>query len=85
MQAALSFNSVRQTVKRLEEAAIYYRGPGRVQLLKGWLVSLKEFEELSVALSDHKEKSLEQHPGVDETKENLRKPFVVNNLSAYVA
>ncbi|XP_025648880.1 uncharacterized protein [Arachis hypogaea] len=71
--AARNYRSVAQTIKRLEEAAITYRGPERVELLRRWLVVLKEVDKLSRA-ADDKEKTFEHHLGVEELKDNPRKP-----------
>ncbi|XP_058756396.1 uncharacterized protein LOC131649053 [Vicia villosa] len=75
--AARNYRSVAQTVKRLEEAAISHRGPERVQLLRRWLVVLKEIENLSGALAEGKEKTLEQHLVVEEIKENPQRPSLI--------
>ncbi|XP_027363466.1 uncharacterized protein LOC113871008 isoform X2 [Abrus precatorius] len=76
--SARNYRSIAQTVKRLEEAAITYRGPERVQLLRRWLVVLNEIKNLSdAALADGKEKTLEQHLAVEEAKENPRRPSLV--------
>ncbi|KAL4316194.1 hypothetical protein AHAS_Ahas15G0260700 [Arachis hypogaea] len=70
---ARNYRSVVHTIKRLEEAAITYRGPERVELLRRWLVVLKEVDKLSRA-TDDKEKTFEHHLGVEELKDNPRKP-----------
>ncbi|XP_054786590.1 uncharacterized protein LOC129292915 [Prosopis cineraria] len=75
--AARNFRSAVQTAKRLEEAAIAYRGLERVQLLRRWLVVLKEIEKLSGALAEGKEKTLEQLVAIDEANENPRKPSMM--------
>ncbi|MED6168451.1 hypothetical protein PIB30_011617 [Stylosanthes scabra] len=75
--AARNYRSVAQTIKRLEEAAITYRGPERAELLRRWLVVLKEIDKLSRAADEGKEKPLEHHLGAEELKENPRKPALV--------
>lgn len=75
--SARNYRSVAQTVKRLEEAAISHRGPERVQLLRRWLVVLKEIENLAGASAEGKEKTLEQHLAVEDIKENPQRPSLV--------
>ncbi|KAE9589268.1 hypothetical protein Lal_00000466 [Lupinus albus] len=72
-----NYRSVLQTVKRLEEDAISYRAPERVQLLRRWLVMLKEIEKLSEASAEGKEKTLEQHLAVEDAKKNPNRPSMV--------
>lgn len=88
VQSARNYRSVAQTIKRLEEAAVSYRGPERVQLLRRWVVVLQEIQKLSESSSaEGKERTLEQHLAVEEAKENPRKPSLVritNLPSSYV-
>lgn len=78
VQSARNYRSVSQTIKRLEEAAILYRGPERVQLLRRWVVVLQEIQKLSDAsLAEGKERTLEQHLAVEEAKENPRRLSLV--------
>ncbi|KAJ7975888.1 coiled-coil domain-containing protein 18 isoform X2 [Quillaja saponaria] len=79
--AARNFRSLRQTVKRLEEAAVSYRGPERLQLLRRWLVVLKEIDKLSV---EDKEKTLEDHLSYDEAKENPKKTISDSQACEYL-
>ncbi|BAT93585.1 hypothetical protein LR48_Vigan02g269100 [Vigna angularis] len=75
---ARNYRSVAETIKRLEDAAISYRGPERVQLLRRWVAVLQEIQKLSEAsLAEGKERTLEQHLAVEEAKENPRRPSLV--------
>ncbi|XP_010669792.2 uncharacterized protein LOC104886935 isoform X1 [Beta vulgaris subsp. vulgaris] len=69
--------SFKNAVKRLEEVSISCRGPERVQLLRRWLILLKEIDKLSGDLTEDTVTTLEQHLASDDTKENPRKPSSV--------
>lgn len=72
-----SFKSFKQTVKRLEEAAVSSRGLERTQLLKRWLAALKQIENLSGSSFEDKEKNSEQHDASNEPRDYSRKPSFV--------
>lgn len=74
---ARNYKSFRHTIKRLEEAAVSCRGPERTQLLRRWLVVLKEIEKLSGNSLDNKEKNIEFQHALDESKDYPRKPSLV--------
>lgn len=84
MQSARNYRSVAQTIKRLEEAAVSYRGPERVQLLRRWVVVLHEIQKLSEAsLAEGKEKTLEQQLAVEDAKENPKRPSLVRIINLH--
>lgn len=69
--------SFKHAVKRLEAAAISCRGPERVQLLRRWLILLKEIEKISGDSTEDNIQTLEQHLVSDEAKDDTRKPALV--------
>ncbi|BAT95401.1 hypothetical protein VIGAN_08211400 [Vigna angularis var. angularis] len=65
-----NMQSFRHTVKRLEEVSISCRGIERVQLLRRWLVALKEVERLTANSIDTDEKDTDNQFLHDEFKDS---------------
>ncbi|KAF7804524.1 intracellular protein transport protein USO1-like [Senna tora] len=72
-----NMQSFKLTVKRLEEVSVSCRGAERVQLLRRWLVALKEIERLSTGFTECDEKDPEDQLNADESKESPRKPTLI--------
>lgn len=70
-----NYKSFRQTVKRLEEVAVSCRGQERVQLLRRWLVALKDIERASGGVVD--DKSAEQPQASDEPSSPKNVPLIL--------
>ncbi|XP_076890140.1 uncharacterized protein LOC143541126 isoform X2 [Bidens hawaiensis] len=58
--AALNIKSYKDAVRRLEELSVSSQGEERVQLLKIWLVSLREIERLNAGSAENNEKNLDE-------------------------
>ncbi|KAK7267558.1 hypothetical protein RIF29_20235 [Crotalaria pallida] len=73
-----NMQSFRHTVKRLEELSVSCRGIERVQMLRRWLVALKEVERLTApATTDVDPKDLEDQILPDDFKDSPKKPTLV--------
>ncbi|TQD83463.1 hypothetical protein C1H46_030969 [Malus baccata] len=77
-----NLQSFKHTAKRLEEVSVSCRGVERVQLLRRWLVALKEIERLSTLYNASNEKGPEDHLNSDESTDSPRKPTLVYYVDA---
>ncbi|XP_057972268.1 uncharacterized protein LOC131160514 isoform X2 [Malania oleifera] len=74
---ARNFQSFKQTVKRLEDVSVSCRGLERIQLLRRWLVALKEVERISELNGDDNKNNPQLNHTSDELKDSPRKPLLV--------
>ncbi|CAN0909387.1 hypothetical protein LINGRAHAP2_LOCUS25761 [Linum grandiflorum] len=76
--ATRNYRSARQTIKRLEEAAVSCRGQERIMLMRRWLAVLKEAEKSGAAsLEDNKYKAMDQYLQHDDARESPRRSSTI--------
>ncbi|XP_059649913.1 uncharacterized protein LOC132295621 [Cornus florida] len=75
--APRNFQSFKLAVKRLEEVSVSCRGIERIQLLRRWLVALKEIERISGGFLETTGKESQQLHIYDESRDSPRKPTLV--------
>lgn len=62
MQASRNMKSCKEAVTRLEEASVSSQGEERVQLLRRWLVSLREIERQNSGSVDENDDKIFEEP-----------------------
>ncbi|CBI32657.3 unnamed protein product, partial [Vitis vinifera] len=72
-----NIKSFRHTVRNLEEVSVSCRGLERIQLLRRWLVALKEIERILGNYYDDNEKDLVQNDTPAESKDSPGKPTLI--------
>ncbi|GAA0173333.1 actin binding motor protein [Lithospermum erythrorhizon] len=78
--ATKNLQSYKHAVKILEEVSVSYRGVERVQLLRRWLVSLKEVERLSAVVDEplSTDKDTDALSILNESKDSPSMPIMVS-------
>lgn len=78
-QGSRSFQSFEVAVKRLEELSISAKGNERVQLLRRWLVALKEVDRFSAEIEGNEDDELL----LEERKDSPEKPTLVSSIYGF--
>lgn len=83
-QASRNMKSFSEAARRLEEASVSCKGEDRVQLLRRWLVSLREFEKLDGSLVEIDGKSSEDPSSPSDKNVTPGKSTMVSEKTGFV-
>lgn len=82
MQGMQNIKSYKHTIKNLGEVSVSCRGLERIQLLRRWLVALREIERMLGNYYDDSKKDIVPNDTSYEFKDSPAKPTLVSNFAS---